>query len=214
MSTPADASDATKVKRPTSTLVRRVIRGLEQAVGADSTATPEQLAALARTTRTPWLLQQFLDGYVDLEAELLERYPNLPLMSVLKTRTLAQNSMHQVATLVTPDDSASVIFDIDHPANLAELTFSLSGMFSMTFNLDRPDTIDRPRWLEIMERRQAGLTFLWGASRWEGDYLVWIMRRYQTNLYAFSPTGATASVRMTPDVTRQLLAWLRKLWVR
>jgi hypothetical protein len=207
------AQQQTKPKRPSSTLVRRVIKGLEQAVGSDE-VTPEQLAYLAHTTPTPWLLQQFLDGMIDLESELIERYPNLPLMSVIKTRALAQGHTHQVATLTAPDDSATLTFDIDPVANLAELTFALSGLFSMCFSLDRPDTIDRPRWLEIMERRQAGLTFLWGATRWEGDYLVWIVRRYQTNLYAFSPHGMTASIRMTPDVTRDLLAWLRKLWAR
>ena len=214
MNKPADPSpDATKAKRPSSTLVRRVIKGLEQAVGADSSATAEQLAVIAHSIQTPWLLQQFLDGFVDLEAELLERYPNLPLLAVIKTRQLAQNRSHQVATLTAPDDSASVTIDIDPAANLCQLTLNLNGMFALQFEIDRPDTIDRPKWLDLMERRQAGLTFLWGASRWEGDYLVWIVRRYQTNLYAFSPGGATASIRMTPDVTRELLAWLRKLWV-
>lgn len=207
-------SHPTRSRRPSSTLVRRVIRGLEQAVEADSAATAEQLAYLAQTTPTPWLLQQFLDGYVDLEAELLERYPNLPLMSVIKTRPLVQGHTHQVATLYSPDDSASVTFDIDPAANLAELSFALNGMVAVHFVLDQPDTIDHPRWLDLMERRQAGLTFLWGASRWEGDFLVWIMRRYQTNLYAFAPTGLTACARMTPDVTRDLLAWLRQLWDR
>ena len=207
----SSSADFTRVKRPSSMLVRRVIRGLEQAVGADENS-PEELAELARTTRTPWLLQQFLDGAVDLEAELLERYPNLPQLAVIKTRELAQNHPHKIATLTAPDDSASLTFDINPATNLAQLTFSLNGMFSTAFEIDRPDSIDRPKWLDIMERRHAGLTFLWGASRWEGDYLVWIMRRYQTNLYAFSPSGSTASVRMTPEVTRELLAWLRKLW--
>lgn len=195
-------------------LVRRVIKGLETAVGGDSAATAEQLAALAHSLPTPWLLQEFLDGSIDLEAELLDRYPNLPLLSTIKTRALVQHKTHQVAMLSAPDDSAFLTFDIDAPANLAQLTFSLNGMFSMTYTLDQPDTIDRPRWLDIMERRQAGLTFLWGASRWEGDYLVWIIKRYQTNLYAFGTNGTTASVRLTPDVTRDLLAWLRTLWVK
>ena len=207
------SEQSTKIRRPSSTLVRRVIKGLEQAVGSDE-ATPEQLAYLARSMPTPWLLQQFLDGYVDLEAELLERYPNLQLMGVIKTRPLTQGHTHQVATLYAPDDSAALTFDVDPAANLAQLTFALNGMFSLQFKLDRPDSIDRPRWLDLMERRHAGLTFLWGASRWEGDYLVWIMRRYQTNLYAFAPNGNCAAVRMTPDVTRELLMWLRKLWVR
>ena len=207
------SEQSTKIRRPSSTLVRRVIKGLEQAVGSDE-ATPEQLAYLARSTPTPWMLQQFLDGFVDLEAELLERYPNLPLMGVIKTRPLTQGHTHQVATLYAPDDSAALTFDVDPAANLAQLTFALNGMFSLQFKLDRPDSIDRPRWLDLMERRQAGLTFLWGASRWEGGYLVWIMRRYQTNLYAFSPNGNSAAIRMTPDVTRELLMWLRKLWVR
>ncbi|NOG51538.1 MAG: hypothetical protein HND48_20525 [Chloroflexi bacterium] len=105
-----------------------------------------------------------------------------------------------------------MVVDIDAPKDLAQFTFAISGMFSRTYTLDRPNSIDRPRWLEAMDRRQGGLTFLWGASRWEGDYLIWVLKRYQTNVYAFSPAGVAASVRLTPEVTRSLLAWMRKLW--
>lgn len=189
--------------------MRRVIAGLEQANAADRA--PEQPDGPAGPV-TPWLLQHFLDGQIDLEAELAERYPHLPLLSVFKSRNLYERSTHQVATLSAPDDSASMLVDIDTSKDLTQFTFAISGMFSRAYTLDRPSAIDRPRWLEAMERRQGGLTFLWGASRWESDYLIWVLKRYQTNVYAFSPAGITASVRITPDVTRQLLAWLRKLW--
>lgn len=209
MSEPNDPNGAATRRRPSNALVRRVIAGLEQANAADRA--PEQPDGPSGPV-TPWLLQRFLDGLVDLEAELADRYPHLPLLSVFKARSLYERSSHQVATLSAPDDAASVVVDIDAPKDLAQFTFAISGMFSRTYTLDRPSSIDRPRWLEAMDRRQGGLTFLWGVTRWEGDYLICVLKRYQTNVYAFSPAGVAASVRLTPDVTRDLLAWMRKLW--
>ncbi|MCU0477057.1 MAG: hypothetical protein MUC99_13330 [Anaerolineae bacterium] len=199
------------MKRPSATMVRRVINRLEQAVGADRSS-PEALAALSKSTSTPWLIQQFLDGAIDLETELFERYPTVPLLSVAKFRKLADQSTHNVATLSAQDDSANLHIDIDPARNLAHFTFTLGGMMSVRYVLDNPETIDRPRWLDLMERRQAGLTFLWTESRWQSDYLIWIVRRYSTHVFGFSPTGAVSGARMTPEVARETLRWLGNLW--
>ncbi|MCU0466725.1 MAG: hypothetical protein MUF38_19425 [Anaerolineae bacterium] len=199
------------MKRPSATMVRRVINRLEQAVGADR-STPEALAALSKTTSTPWLIQQFLDGAVDLEAELFERYPNAPLLSVAKFRSLSDNSTHKIAYLSAQDEDASLHIDLDPARNLAHFTFTLGGMMSYRYILDNPEGIDRPRWLDLMERRQAGLTFLWSESRWQSDYLIWVVRRYSTHIFAFSPNGSSAAVRITPESTREVLGWLNKQW--
>lgn len=199
------------MKRPSATMVRRVINRLEQAVGIDRSS-PEALAALSKTTTTPWLLQQFLDGAIDLESELFERFPNAPLLSVAKFRRLADNSTHQVAALLAQDEDATLHIDIDPARNLAHFTFALSGMFSQRYVLENPEAIDRPRWLDLMERRQAGLTFLWSENRWQSDYLIWVVRRYSTHVFAFSPTGSAATARLTPEVTRETLRWLGNLW--
>ena len=59
-----------------------------------------------------------------------------------------------------------------------------------------------------MQRREGGLAFLWGASRWAEDYVICITRPYFTNLYAFSPANFEAAVRLTQPVLKKLLDWL------
>lgn len=199
------------MKRPSATMVRRVINRLEQAVGADR-STPEAIAALSKTTSTPWLIQQFMDGAIDLESELFERYPNVPLLSVAKFRALADNNPHQIGYLAAQDESSTLHIDLDPTRNLAHFTFTAGGMLSQRYILDNPDAIDRPRWLDLMDRRQAGLTFLWSESRWQSDYLIWVVRRYSTHIFAFSPSGSSAAVRITPESSRAVLDWLGKQW--
>ncbi len=205
------ASLSGNMKRPSATMVRRVINRLEQAVGADR-STPEAIAALSKTTSTPWLIQQFMDGAIDLESELFERYPNVPLLSVAKFRALADNNSHQIGYLAAQDDSATLHIDLDPTRNLAHFTFTAGGMLSQRYILDNPDAIDRPRWLDLMDRRQAGLTFLWSETRWQSDYLIWVVRRYSTHIFAFSPSGISAAVRITPESSRAVLDWLGKQW--
>jgi len=199
------------MKRPSATMVRRVINRLEQAVGADR-STPEAIAALSKIASTPWLIQQFMDGAIDLESELFERYPNVPLLSVAKFRALTDNNSHQIGYMAAQDESATLHIDLDSARNLAHFTFTSGGMLSHRYILDNPEAIDRPRWLDLMDRRQAGLTFLWSESRWQSDYLIWVVRRYSTHIFAFSPSGSSAAVRITPESARLLLEWLGKQW--
>jgi hypothetical protein len=72
--------------------------------------------------------------------------------------------------------------------------------------------MDRARWLELMRREAGGVAFLWGQARWEQDYVICVTRRKFASLYAFSHHGFEAAVRLTPDVSQQLLDWLERFW--
>jgi len=83
---------------------------------------------------------------------------------------------------------------------------------SLRFTLAGLNDLDRARWVALMRREEGGLAFLWGPQRWEHDYLICIKRKYFTNLFAFSPGKFEAAVRMTPEVTKQLVDWLEGYW--
>lgn len=173
---------------------------------------PALSAAPDAQKETPWTLQQFFDGEIDLDVELAKRFPSMPMMATISTRTLGAKGTRRVATLATQDGAASVIIDADVPSRSLQISFSLSSMLTLRFALADLSEADRTRWLELMRREQGGLAFLWGPARWSSDYLICIARRYFTNLYAFSPDRFEASVRLTPVVTQQLLDWLDELW--
>lgn len=161
---------------------------------------------------TPWLLQRFLDAEIDLPTELFERFGFPPMFSVIKTRPLAEKLTHQVTTLSTQDDSGQIIIDIDPAANFASFTFAHGGLLSQCYTLNDPASIDRDRWLNLMERREAPFTFLWNATRWQHDYLIWVNTRPATFIYAFTPSGQSATARLTPEVSAKLFAWMRRVW--
>ena len=160
----------------------------------------------------PWTLQQFFNGEIDLDVELSTRFANMPLMSTIKFRGLGKSTGRGVATIATPDGSAHIIIDADKTSKVIQVSFTWASMLTLRFTLSDPSDIDRARWLELMRRRQGGLAFLWGPARWEKDYMICISRRYHTNVYAFSPNGHQAAIRMTPDVTQKLLDWLADYW--
>lgn len=160
----------------------------------------------------PWTLQQFFNGEIDLDVELVKRFPNMPLMSLVKFRSLGSKTRRGVATLSTPDGASSVIFDADATTRIVQMSFTYGSMLTLRFTLDQLGDLDRTRWLELMRREQGGLAFLWGPSRWERDYVICVARKYFTNFYAFSPHNFDAAVRMTPDVTKNLLDWLENFW--
>jgi hypothetical protein len=85
-------------------------------------------------------------------------------------------------------------------------------MLTLRFRLDSLSDVDRSRWLELMRREQGGLAFLWGQSRWEHDYVICVVHKHFTNLYAFSNREFEAAIRLTPDVTKQMLDWLDANW--
>lgn len=161
---------------------------------------------------TPWTLQQFFDGEIDLDKELSKRFPTIPPMTTIKFRTLGSRSGRKVATLSTQDGNASVIIDADVDTKIIQMSFSYGSMLTLRFSLNNLNDSDRSRWLELMRREQGGLAFLWGPARWNEDYLICIARKYSTNIYAFSPRNFESAIRMTASVTTELLNWLEEVW--
>jgi len=160
----------------------------------------------------PWLLEQFFDGTVDLDLELSKRLPHMPMLTALHTRPLGKVGLRQVATLSTQDSAASLIVEVDQRSQALHWSFSWAAMLSLRFIQADLSAKDRERWLELMRRPSGGLAFLWSAQRWQRDYLIWVVRKNHTNLYAFSPRQFEAGVRLAPPCTQQLVAWLDKQW--
>lgn len=167
---------------------------------------------LAASGSAPVLLQQFFNDQIDLSAELATRFPSLPLMSVIRFRKLEGKLQRGVATLSTPDGVASAVIDADATTGSIQMSFSYGSMMSLRFRMDELSSMDRSRWLELMRRDAGGVAFLWGQARWEQDYVICVTRRHFASIYAFSHHGFEAAVRLTPDVTKQLLDWLEKFW--
>jgi hypothetical protein len=160
----------------------------------------------------PWLLQAFFNHQLDLGAELVSRFPNLPLMSVFRARAIMAGGRHSVATLANGDGSAMLLVDVDGASGGVQLGCSYNSMITLRFRLHGLSLMDRDRWLELMRQEQGGVAFLWSQARWEQDYLVAIVRQHFANLYAFSQNGFEAAVRLTPEVVEKLLDWLEATW--
>jgi len=174
----------------------------------DSKKTP-----LAQTTSTPpWTLQQFFNGEIDLDVELGRRFPAMPMMSIVKTRSLGTNTGRKVAELSSQDGAATMVIDADTVSKVIQLSFTVGSMLTLKFAMTDLSNMDRDRWLELMRRDSGGLAFLWGTKRWASDYLICISRKHYTNLYAFSPSNFEAGVRLTPTVTQEVLDWLEQIW--
>jgi hypothetical protein len=194
-------------------IIEKVVKVLQPPPEADSLAITETTSDLRPAqVEPPWTLQQFFDGEIDLDAELSTRFQNMPMMTNIKFRDLGTHTNRGVATVATSDGSAQVVFDADKTTKVVQLSFTFGSMLTLRFTMRELSDMDRNRWLELMRRQEGGLAFLWGPSRWEEDYLICISRRYFTNLYAFSPNGFEAALRMTPDVIDKLLGWLEGYW--
>lgn len=173
----------------------------------------EETALTGSREKTPWALQQFFDGEIDLEQELLKRFPAVPAMTTIKFRTLGLNSSRKVATLSTQDGGASLIVDADIETKVVQLSFTFGSMMTLRYVLSDLPANNRERWLELMRREKGGLAFLWNEDRWREDYLICVSREYSTNIFAFSPHNFESAVRITKNVTNELLTWLEDVWV-
>jgi hypothetical protein len=161
----------------------------------------------------PWLVQQFMDGEIDLDAELTGRFPTMPLMSILRTRTTGSRTRRGVATLATQDGAAMLIAEVETESRALHLSFVMGSMLSLRFQIDSLKDDNRHAWLTDMRSKQDAPLFLWGETRWETDYLVCQKHKYFTNLFAFSPLHIEAGARLTPEVTRRLIDWLQGYWM-
>jgi hypothetical protein len=174
---------------------------------------PQAEAALTGSReQTPWILQQFFDGEIDLDQELMKRFPTVPTLTSVKFRTLGSRSGRKVATLMTQDGSAQLIIDADIENKVIQMSFQYGSMMTLRYSLAQLSDSDRSRWLELMKREQGGLAFLWGATRWQDDYLICISRKIGTNIYAFSPRNFESAIRLTTPVVKELLVWLEEIW--
>ncbi len=160
----------------------------------------------------PVVLQRFFTGEIDLDTELGKRFNNAPLLSGIKLRPQHPGtSPRGTASLSTQDGNAALSIDINRINGVLELGFTLGSMLSLRFELSNLPEVDRRRWLDLM-RREQGIAFLWSRARWERDYMIFVVRKYNIRAYAFSPRGYEAAVRMTPDVLTSFLEWLAGYW--
>lgn len=162
----------------------------------------------------PWSLQQYFDGEIDLIQDLSGRYPQMPIMSLFHSRTVGTRSQRAVASIATQDGAASLTIEIDVNSGAIQLTFILSSIIGARFRPGALSRLDRAAWVEPMRRESGDVAFLWNARRWAHDYLISSASKTFTTLFAFSPNGAVAAARLTPEVTRKLIEWLDGYWIQ
>lgn len=162
--------------------------------------------------QVPLTLQPFFKEQIDLNKELVRRFPNMPLMSVARFRDLYKTGERGVATLASQDGSSSLIVDVSKQTNEIQFSFLYGSMLALRFRLDELSDLDRQTWLENIENRVDEIAFLWGQSRWAKDYVICVPHRYYMSLLAFSPNNFEAAVRITPAASDALFEWLGTLW--
>lgn len=163
-------------------------------------------------TNIPTVLRRFFTGEIDLDTELGKRFTGAPLLSMIKFRPESwQGSAYGTAALASQDGVATLNVDVNREQAGMELSFTHSAMLSLRFYLtDIPEDVRR-RWLDLM-RREQGVAFLLGPTRWDRDYMIFVVRKYNARAYAFSANRFEAAVRLTTDVLGQLLDWLEHFW--
>jgi len=162
--------------------------------------------------QVPLTLQPFFKEQIDLNQELVKRFPSMPLMSVIRFRDLYRDGERGVATLATQDGSNSLIVDVSSVTHEVQFSFTYGSMLSLRFHLNELSDLDRRAWLENMETRVEDIVFLWGQSRWAKDYVICVPHRYYISLLAFSPNNFEAAVRIAPAAGDDLFKWLRQFW--
>lgn len=172
--------------------------------------TQERVAAMQDV---PLTLQTFFSGQVNLNRELIQRFPNMPLMSVIRFRDLYGNGERGVATLSTQDGSATLIVDTSSVTHEIQFSFTFGSMLSMRFHLTTLSDLDRKQWLQLMRSEdKRDIIFLWGQTRWRDDYAICVPHPYYMSLLAFTPNNFEAAVRMTPSTIDRLIDWLDAFW--
>jgi hypothetical protein len=160
----------------------------------------------------PWLLELYYRAETDFNRELVARFPNMPVLSLIHTRMVGDKLKLHTALLSTQDGAASVIVEIDAASKAVCFTYALSSMLAFRFTLNRLTDKDRAQWMQEMRTERGEIAFLWDQTRWEHDYLIGVSFKNYTNLFAFSPAHLEAGARLTSEVTHKLLSWLQGLW--
>lgn len=199
--------------RLTREFTRRITNQDRQRLALDLRETGHQ-----RTIQisAPVALQQFFSGEIDLDAELSRYFLNAPLLAHARFVPAPGEPVRRQATAMfsCQDDSAMMVVNApikNEPDASLEFNIVLSSSLAMRFNLNGLSRTDRLRWLDLM-RRENGIAFLWTRDRWEQPYIIFVVREYFARLYAFSPHGLEAAVRMVPDMVKEMLDWLQNLW--
>lgn len=210
--------DTTIPSRATQTQQRRVATPNAASPGQPTAVIAPRPLVQESNRIAPGLIQQALMGDIDLEAEMLTRYPQIPVMSLMHTRAVGTRLVRALAQISTQDGAAGLLIEVDPASKLTHFTFTSGSMLGLRFTPARLTDMDRAFWLDGM-RRAGGApgehVFLWSASRWEYDYLVCAPRRHHTSIFAYSPGAAAhleAAARLTRDVTAKLTDWLAQYW--
>ncbi|MFN8378195.1 MAG: hypothetical protein U0452_05940 [Anaerolineae bacterium] len=159
----------------------------------------------------PPLLQRYGEGEVALGHELAQRFPSAPLLSLFRVHVIHERSRLEAATLSAQDGSSLLRVQADSVRSV-QFAFQAYGMLGLTFSPGRLSDADRRHWLANL-RQGSDVAFLWGAQRWDSDYLIGVPDRYHLSLYAFSPIHTEAGARLTQDTANQLIAWLESVWL-
>ncbi|NDJ77083.1 MAG: hypothetical protein GYB65_12580, partial [Chloroflexi bacterium] len=211
--TPLDEIPVEELIRLTREFTRRITDQDRQRLAVDLRESGHQNTL---KITAPLTLQQFFSGEIDLDTELARRFANAPLLSHVRFFPKpGQRLVRQAnAILASQDDSTIVTVDADletGPEASLEFTFTLFSALGLRFRLDPLVTVDRRRWLDMLDRNN-GIAFLWTRDRWEQPYVIFVIREGFARVYAFSPLGFEAAVRMTPDLVRELADWLENIW--
>lgn len=160
----------------------------------------------------PWLLEQYYRAEGDFNRELVVRFPQMPVMSLIHFRSAGEKVKLHSATASTLDGAASLTVDVDEGSKAACFTYTLSSMLALRFQLGSLNDKDRAQWMQEMRTERGEIAFLWDQTRWERDYIIGVCFKHYTNLFAFSPTHVEAGARLTAEVTHKLLDWLDRFW--
>ncbi len=204
-------------------VMRKAAELIEAGVSRDPTRTRPNTDSVSRDVISdlraplggvPWTLEQFFKNEIDLDSELINRFPNMPLMTEFKTRRMKASAPRGVANLASQDGSAMVVVDASAETRVVQFSYTFGSMLTLRFVLDTLNDMERRRWLDLMHRKSSGygIAFLWGQARWQHDYVMTIRRSQYTTLLAYSPRNHEAAVRMSPGVTRSLVQWLEGYW--
>ncbi|MBN2305077.1 MAG: hypothetical protein JXQ72_11395 [Anaerolineae bacterium] len=210
---PQDEIPVEELIRRTREFTRRITNEDRQRLGLDLR---ESGHSRSLQVQAPVLLQDFFAGKIDLDGDLERRYANAPLLSYsrLSHPSDAPQRRQVTAHFSAQDDSALLTVDLllgSGPEATVDFTFTLFSALGLRFTLSPLLEVDRKRWLDLMHRRN-GITFLWTRDRWEHPFLVFVVREGHGRMYAFSPYGFEAAVRLTPDMLESLRDWLGTLW--
>ncbi len=160
----------------------------------------------------PWALGQYFEGEVDLIQDLTSRYPQMPIMSLFHLRTTGARNPRNQISIATQDGAANLVVEIDVASGAVQFTFIVASLLGARFRPGKLSVLDRAAWLEPMRREAGEVAFLWNHQRWTQDYVISASSKNFTYLFAFSPSGAQAAARFTPEVNRKFLDWLSDFW--